>query len=525
MPTIWQTLHKRQFIALVSVALMLCSLSMLHSIGIKSLFASPDRHILVQQSLLALCTLALVVLFIRLTERIAQQHVLACRDILFRAMLHAPFQRGPKRLGVAMNRLITDANSLRKWAGPGLANLLTGSLLVIAYGLYFTIGSPQLLPVAGTLLVALAISAGLSRSIISQTEASVRSQRGRLSGHLSERSIQKLSIRRMRRLDHEAKKSLNHGLVLADLLIGLKTVTTFFHTLLITVITLVTLTYIGIHLDDRAAILELLHLPLFAQGILLMHRAWQYFLIYRVAYKRLSLALVRCRANFHPSGKNLKAGEAPGITFRDCKLSRNSKTLVGRFPSGARVLLRGVHDKTALIRALLAEQRPYSGYACLGKRRVSNLNPKRLYKHVMVLDQNFAFFKTSLRRNIAYGQGRLQDDHWQQVCRFLSIPDSRLDMAVPEMGAGLSEQWKIRIMFARTLLARPTLLMIDHPVLLSHPLAKQLLPQLVEAVTATLVIVSEPEDTPIGCEWLIDTDSGFCGPVQQWRQAPCHQTA
>lgn len=148
LPTVWQTPKRGQLIGLTMIALLLCSLSLLHSSNVKALFVSPDRDLLMQQALLVILTLALVVLFMRLAEKIAQQHVLSCRDALFRAMLFASPSREPKRLGVAMNRLITDANSLRQWAGPGIAHLLAGSLLTGFYCLFFLLEVPQLIPSA-----------------------------------------------------------------------------------------------------------------------------------------------------------------------------------------------------------------------------------------------------------------------------------------------------------------------------------------------------------------------------------------
>ncbi len=474
-----------------------------------------------QQALLVILTLALVVLFMRLAEKIAQQHVLSCRDALFRAMLFASPSREPKRLGVAMNRLITDANSLRQWAGPGIAHLLAGSLLTGFYCLFFLLEVPQLIPVSAALLLLLALHAGLSYRSITNTEALVRSQRGRLSGHLSERSVQKTAVRRMRRQKSEADKSYQHGRVLADLLVRLTTLTTLFHTSLVTATSLVTLIYILAYLDQPTQIMELLHLPLFVQGILLMHRSWQAFLIYKVAYKRLSLALIRCRANTSASGKRLQPKEAISIALRDCQVSHYSKLLNGRFPAGAQILLTGTHDKTALIRILLNEQRPLAGYACMGKRRVSNLNPRHLYKRTLTLDTSFAFFKSTVRRSILYGQGRVSEESLSRICTFLSIPEEQLELQVMEMGTGLSEHWQVRIMLARALLANPGLVLIDHPLLLAHPLASQLLPRLLALIDTTVIIVGEEGHTPVECEWVLDTDTGFCGLALERETSRC----
>lgn len=517
----WQTPARGQLLALTLSALVLCSLSMLHSINVKTLFVAPDQALLLQQGLLALLTLGLVVFFMRLAERIAQRHVLACRDTLFRAMLNTSPSGEPKRLGVAMNRLITDANSLRQWAGPGIAHLLAGAMLTGFYSLYFVIEVPHLLPVSVTLLLLLALHAGLSFKAITGTEAQVRSQRGRLSGHLSERSVQKTAVRRMRRQTAEADKSHHYGSVLADLLVRLQTLTTLFHTALMTAISLVTLAYIWAHLSQPERILELLHLPLFAQGILLIHRAWQAFLIYKVAYKRLSLALIRCRVPPAAKGTKRPPKGAFGIALRGCKVSPDGHSLQGRFPARARILLTGTYDKTGLIRVLLNEQRPRAGYACLDKRRVINLTPRHLYKRTLVLDEQFAFFKSSVRRNIVYGQGRIDDVRLAQVCAFLSLARHQLEVKTPEMGRGLSAHWQVRIMLARTLLAAPGLLIIDHPLLLTHPLARHLLPRLLELIDTTVIVVGEEGHSPLECEWVIDTNTGFCGPALERQTSRC----
>lgn len=69
-----------------------------------------------------------------LAEQNGQRLVIAYHQALFSRMLDADVENGPNRLGVVINRRISDANSVAHFAGRGLGFLQMGALGYLCFG-------------------------------------------------------------------------------------------------------------------------------------------------------------------------------------------------------------------------------------------------------------------------------------------------------------------------------------------------------------------------------------------------------
>lgn len=140
------------------------------------------------------------------------------------------------------------------------------------------------------------------------------------------------------------------------------------------------------------------------------------------------------------------------------------------FRPGERVLLLGPvgSGKSTLLKVAAGLYRPAEGRVTLGGADLWEMEPQVLVEQVAYLPQDVQLFKGSLRSNLTM-VGSVSDNRLLEVCALLGIdriaadhPRS-MEMEISEGGGGLSGGQRQLIGLARTMLAQPTIWLLDEP--------------------------------------------------------------
>ncbi|MDC7689803.1 ATP-binding cassette domain-containing protein [Vogesella indigofera] len=140
------------------------------------------------------------------------------------------------------------------------------------------------------------------------------------------------------------------------------------------------------------------------------------------------------------------------------------------FKAGERVLLLGPvgSGKSTLLKVAAGLYRPAEGRVTLGGADLWEVEPQVLVEQVAYLPQDVQLFKGTLRSNLTM-VGSISDSRMIEVCGLLGVdriaadhPRS-MEMEVSEGGGGLSGGQRQLIGLARTMLAQPTVWLLDEP--------------------------------------------------------------
>lgn len=463
---------------------------------------------------LALLTGALVNILARLALRTLAEHngqrlVVAYRQALFSRMLDADIESGPNRLGVAMNRLISDANSVAHFAGRGLGYLQMGILGCLCFGWYLFTQNTAVASALWLVLLAVALCLGILTPWALRLAAEIRRSRGRLSGHLSERCFGYLTVGRSNTQARESKRVLERGRALACQLVQ-------WQCLLLCCRSLgplcgfVALIYASpdFSLKHWPHLIRVLTLSLFLLSLDYLVRSWADWVNFFVARQRLSLAYDKMQPVAKDAKRRLARKQSYALKIRKVQLVEAAPTIDEEIPPGARLLVCGPQGKSAFCRLLAQQAAPASGYLVLGSYRFSNIARNRLHQLVCVIDEHSQLFKGSVYSNILYGTGLKKGPQALAAAEWVGIAPELLENSVNELGRGCSQLLYARILLARALLLRPAVLVLDHPVFIAHPQVRHLVALLAKDQPFTLIQVVEPELSPFEPSLLLDMESG-----------------
>nr|WP_193987940.1 ABC transporter ATP-binding protein [Lelliottia steviae] len=444
-----------------------------------------------------------------LAEQNGQKLVLAYRNALFQRMLSADIEHGPNRIGVAMNRLISDANGVAHFAGRGLAYGQMGGIGLIVFGwLLFMQNQKLAFSVLLAVIIVFAFIASITLWAL-RFAGNIRTSRGRLSGHLSERCFGYLNVARMRNQGKEVKRIDRRGRDLAWQLVYWRGGILICRSLApLTVTTLIVLNSKDMNIMAWSSLVRVLILSLCLLSIDYLIRSWADWVNFYVARKRLKLAHDRCTLTTKRAEHRLKRFQRYDLKLRQLRILSAMPECNAEIAAGERILICGHVGKSMLCRALAQQREPVSGFLVLGRRRFENLDFRRLQQLIVVIDEFSQLFKGSIYSNILYGTGKKRSAEVETFITKLGFNESLLDSQVAELGRGCPQSLVARILLARALLIQPAVLVIDLPVFIAHPEIRQLLKDVAEQHSFTLLLVSEPELAPIAYTGVLNVDKG-----------------
>lgn len=174
------------------------------------------------------------------------------------------------------------------------------------------------------------------------------------------------------------------------------------------------------------------------------------------------------RATGFLSGKSISIA---GVVFRyDPHALRDTLTDISfDIPQGKVTAIVGASGsgKTTLIKLMLGYYTVSAGSISIAGRDISEYNLKWWRSHCGVVMQDGVIFSESIGRNIAVGDGDVDDGRLEQAARIACIHDFvmslplRYDTKIGRDGVGLSQGQKQRILIARAVYRDPDFIFLD----------------------------------------------------------------
>ncbi|WP_087024579.1 ABC transporter ATP-binding protein/permease [Thaumasiovibrio subtropicus] len=396
-----------------------------------------------------------------LAEKLGLDYVKAVRQQLYATLMSAPQQQSPQRVGVAMTRLITDANNIKNWASLGAPVFITHGLSLVGYCILILVQWPHV----GWLLLALMAFALMATALLTapmmRTALTLRRDRGRLSGHIGEMIIANLSVQQAGRVNREAKRLGRHSDLLADSAVNYARLRSLLavNPMLLQQLALLVLAVSALGDGDHQAML-LLVLGLMFVSLTRIMQAWEHGVTYYAAKQRLEFAMRKVQPI--PAEKSTKLTNQPlSIKLRDLALIPDSPLLKLSAAAGDRIILSGLQcsGKSLLTLMLCRQALPASGRIVLGGRRLEWLTAASLHRAVQLVNDDAQLMRGSIESNLLYGNRHIDTAWFERICQVLELED--LNQTVTELGSNLSSGLTQRILIARALLKKPGLLMVD----------------------------------------------------------------
>ncbi len=124
--------------------------------------------------------------------------------------------------------------------------------------------------------------------------------------------------------------------------------------------------------------------------------------------------------------------------------------------------------KTTLIKLLLALYEPSYGDVLIDGQSITEINPKSLRKYITVVSSEFPLLGKNVFEAISYSRRKDKRPKAQKVLDFLqkNLPEDRklqLDTPIGELGARLSKGQQKMLFYARAILSRKPIVLIEDP--------------------------------------------------------------
>ncbi|MFL0565397.1 ABC transporter ATP-binding protein [Microbacterium sp. 179-I 1D1 NHS] len=153
-----------------------------------------------------------------------------------------------------------------------------------------------------------------------------------------------------------------------------------------------------------------------------------------------------------------------------------------RIPAGATVAFVGSSGsgKSTMLNLILGFLRPTSGRILLDGDDMQDLDLRTVRRFVSVVPQESVLFEGTIRENIAYGLGDVDDARIERALRdanawgFVQDQPQGWDTVVGERGARLSGGQRQRLAIARALIRDPRILLLDEATSALDPESEEL---------------------------------------------------
>ncbi|WP_413354466.1 ABC transporter ATP-binding protein [Microbacterium sp. 1P06AB] len=153
-----------------------------------------------------------------------------------------------------------------------------------------------------------------------------------------------------------------------------------------------------------------------------------------------------------------------------------------RIPAGATVAFVGSSGsgKSTMLNLILGFLRPTSGRILLDGDDMQDLDLRTVRRFVSVVPQESVLFEGTIRENVAYGLGDVDDTRIERALRdanawaFVQDQPQGWDTVVGERGARLSGGQRQRLAIARALIRDPRILLLDEATSALDPESEEL---------------------------------------------------
>ncbi|QLC74630.1 ABC transporter ATP-binding protein [Pseudomonas sp. LPB0260] len=444
-------------------------------------------------------------------EKLAQSYVHEVRTQIFEHFLCLPTADALRvGRGTLLMRLTGDLLALRNWLVEGVARMTVLTVWLSVALVTLLVLDPLLVAVLGGLAAAAVPIYWLGGRYFYDASSNTRKHRSRLMNYMSQRIaavtlIQSVNqagreARRFRRLSNDMhrwqlKRAQGGGWLRAG--------TEFISLTLVGLLALVGHSRVlSGHLSaDEFVMVIIVSLYMLPQ-MRRLGRIYEYWTQYQLA--RFKLQRFLRRNPVAPGGRRLKlpVGAPVSVTLSIAAEGGVERRLSA--PAGARVLLSGASGsgKSRLLRAMAGIE-PMPGLSgSLDAISLDELAASERQRRIVLIGEPATFWQTSIRENLIYGMRRGDQPDIEQVidlCGLRSLAErlpNGLDSRLGAKGIQLSSAEEFRLMLARGLLRRPSLLLIDHASASSDSTIDELLAKVGSTFPGTMIVARSDASKP-----------------------------
>jgi ATP-binding cassette subfamily B protein len=172
--------------------------------------------------------------------------------------------------------------------------------------------------------------------------------------------------------------------------------------------------------------------------------------------------------------------------------------------------------KSTIIKLISRLYDGYSGSIALDGTEISVLDPQSVRRHVAIVPQDIVLFDGSIAFNITLGHPGITRAEIEEVCtkigahRFVSQLPGGYDFMIREQGANLSQGQRQVLAFARAMVRKPELIILDEATSSVDPASEQIIQQATAAMLAekTVIVIAHRLSTIRKCTNILVLDKG-----------------
>ncbi|GAA0788457.1 ABC transporter transmembrane domain-containing protein [Marinobacterium sediminicola] len=446
------------------------------------------------------------------SEQLALTHIHSLRNQVFRHFLRLP-PKAAQRInrGGLLMRLTGDLGAIRTWIIQGLVPIMTLSVWLGVATISLLMLDPTLVVLMMTLLALAVPVYWICGRALYRSSGNVRQQRARLISYTTEK-ISGVSLilsmnqagresRRFERLSHRLLKQQKHRALWVGLLRALTELTS-----LLLVGTLALAGYYRIENGsitmDQFVMITVFGLYLLPQ-LRRLGRVYEYWTLYRLACHKLERFMAR-KAHTD-QGKKLEASVGEPVSIEIALPPPHPLVLTAS--AHTRVLLHDPAD--SLLPALKAGLQ--GGDVANMEFRINGvpietLSATEQKRRVVIIDSYPMLWSGTVKHNLTYGMRRGGDEELERavdVCGLTSTIErleEGLETRIRPYAHPFSDQECFAIQVCRALLRKPSLILIDHPILRRSLSEYELMRNVERYFTGTLILASETTETP--ADWV-----------------------
>ncbi|MBR9867173.1 MAG: ABC transporter ATP-binding protein [Oceanospirillales bacterium] len=437
-------------------------------------------------------------------ELLAQRYIFQLRHRVFEKSQHlSPEDFRVADKGGTLLRLTGDMTSIRNWIVQGMAPL-------IVIGLWFTVSLLALLQLHYLLVVALLVPllvavAGnylLGRYLFVQSEQ-LRRRRGEMIRNVTEKLRQLPLIRAYNQPGKETRRFLRQSNRLMQSQIRKARTSALMRGMneAILLFAMLSLIGTGLHLQQQNIISAQYMAVLMTAALYLLGqlrrltRLYEFWTLKKVAEKKLVQFL--SRDSFREGRRSRVAGVFKVELQEVCcanRLAPQSFTI----HANSRILLCGGSGsgKSTLLSAIAGLTRISGGRILLGDKNIKSYRSRVISQHLCLVSSSLPLLRGTLKKNLLYGARKLSDEDLQAVSAVCRLDNPQelaqgLQSGLEEGGANLSASLIYRIMLARALLRKPSLLLLDEDVAHHSSDVQQVLRSLSSTFQGAIVLCAD----------------------------------
>ncbi len=170
--------------------------------------------------------------------------------------------------------------------------------------------------------------------------------------------------------------------------------------------------------------------------------------------------------------------------------------------------------KSTLVRLLLGFEKPEKGTVCYGRHDLSSIDPRSLRKQIGVVLQNGQLIQGDLYSNITVSAPDLTMEEVWEAAEVAGIAQDICEMrmgmhtVISEGQGGISGGQKQRLLIARAIASRPSILIFDEATSALDNKTQKQVSDALDRLHCTRIVIAHRLSTIRGCDRILVMDQG-----------------